>query len=250
MMTAPTWELLSASKKKKNKQTMRFSSLIFLLLFPFLLSAQNNKQSFKIVFYNVENLFDTANDSLTNDNEFTPKGERYWSNKKLNNKINKIAKTILAIGEWNPPDIIGLCEIENSFVLKKLTEHHLLKHLDYRSIHKESPDHRGIDVALLYRKYIFTPEKYNCIPIVTSDNDTLKTREILHIKGKLGTTENLHIFVNHWPSRYGGLMETAPLRKLTAQHVKDAINIVLQEDHRAKIICMGDFNDQPWDSRL
>ena len=116
------------------------------------------------MFYNVENLFDTENDSLINDEEFLPDGSRFWTKKKYFEKLNHIASTIVAIGGWTPPEIIGLCEIENRNVLDDLC-HFGLKNLDYRIVHKESPDKRGIDVALLYQKNAFKPLFYKALRV-------------------------------------------------------------------------------------
>ena len=114
-------------------------------------------ESVRVVFYNVENLFDINNDSLKNDDEFLPQGVRFWNENKFRKKINSIYKTLIAVGEWNAPGIIGLCEIENKFVLEKLISFTPLKKNNYRIIHYESPDNRGIDVALIYNPEILQP---------------------------------------------------------------------------------------------
>ncbi|OFX34635.1 MAG: hypothetical protein A2W90_12330 [Bacteroidetes bacterium GWF2_42_66] len=229
-----------------------FSICIILLLLPLqLLSQIQAENNFcKIMFYNVENLFDTEDNPSANDDEFTQAGDRHWTNKKLEQKIDRLAKVIVAAGAWESPELIGLCEIENLFVLEKLINHPLLKKSDYRIIHKDSPDHRGIDVALLYRKGLFFPESYSAIPILDEKGDTLPTREILHVSGNLQNKKTVHFFVNHWPSRYGGLMETDTSRKLAATYLKEAIRAMQKKELEAVIVCMGDFNDQPWDESL
>lgn len=196
------------------------------------------------MFYNVENLFDTENDPATNDDEFTPMGDRHWNTKKMNKKISNISKVIAAAGGWEKPAIIGLCEIENHFVLEQLCNHPLLRKYDYHIIHKESPDHRGIDVAMLYRKNLFSPENYSTIPII-NEQDTMATREILYVTGKFQNGETMHFFVNHWPSRYNGILETEPKRILAAKRLKQAIDKLQSQTPNVRIICMGDFNDQP-----
>ena len=117
--------------------------------------SQDITDSYKIMFYNVENLFDTYNDSLINDEEFLPTGDRFWNNHKYYSKLNNIYKVIVAVGGWNPPAIIGLCEIENRTVLEDLISNTPLSRIGYKIVHYESPDRRGIDVALLYRPELF-----------------------------------------------------------------------------------------------
>lgn len=232
---------------------MRFFPIILIFLYtPFFLFAQNTQEmrSYTIMFYNVENLFDTVDDPTTNDDEFTPHGERHWTSKRLDLKIERIAKVIVAAGKWENPAIIGLCEVENLFVLEKLTSHPLLKKSEYRIIHKDSPDHRSIDVAFLYRKELFNPINYSTIPIINENTDTIPTREILHVEGNFLNGKEYHFFVNHWPSRYGGLMETEGTRRLAAKHLKSAIDEIRGKFPEPRIICMGDFNDQPDDESL
>ncbi|MDX9882341.1 MAG: endonuclease [Prolixibacteraceae bacterium] len=228
-------------------------ALILLFLLPSYIFPQNQAEEtrYRILFYNVENLFDTEDHPFTNDDEFTPNGDRHWTNKKLEQKIDRLAKVVVAAsGAWESPGIIGLCEIENLFVLEKLVGHPLLKKAQYRIIHKDSPDHRGIDVAFLYRKNVFFPENYSAIPITSERGDTIATREILHVSGKFQNEKVFHFLVNHWPSRYGGLMETDADRKRAAGHLKNAIRNIMKNDPDANIICMGDFNDQPQDESL
>jgi len=229
-----------------------FSAIVLILIFPFSVLSQKpaERNSIRIMFYNVENLFDTIDDPETDDNEFTPQGDRHWTPKKFEKKIENTAKVIVAAGGWESPAIIGLCEIENQFVLEKLCNHPLLKKSDYHIIHKESPDHRGIDVALLYRKDLFIPETYSAIPVLNEKGDTLPTREILHVTGAFQDGRQFHFFVSHWPSRYGGLMETENGRKLAAKCLKQAVDNVQTERPDAGIICMGDFNDQPYDESI
>lgn len=232
---------------------MRFFPIILIFLFiPISLFSQPNcdKGNIKIMFYNVENLFDTVDDPATNDDEFTPQGDRHWTSKKLDQKIERTAKVIIAAGTWDSPAIIGLCEVENLFVLEKLANHPLLKKAGYRIIHKDSPDHRGIDVAMLYRKDLFSPYDYTTIPILTEDGDAIATREILHVAGSFPYGIKYHLFINHWASRYGGLMETESTRKLAAERLKQAIANIQFSSPDANIICMGDFNDQPTDESI
>jgi len=243
-MEDPTWELTSAIPN-----LMKISLVIFFFLFIFRTSAQDSKQ-FAIVFYNTENLFDWKNDSLTNDDEFTPDGDRHWTYNRFEKKIQNTSKVLLAAGKWTVPSIVGLCEVENRFVLDQLLKNTVLKSIPYRIIHKESLDPRGIDVALLYNPKDFYPVEYNYYPLVNKDGSVRNTREILYVSGILGGTDTIHVFVNHWPSRYGGLMETTDSRKLAAGLLKEKAFAILRKHKQAKIVIMGDFNDQPNDESI
>lgn len=202
------------------------------------------------MFYNVENLFDIDNDTLTADDEFTPDGVRRWSFTRWNQKTNRIAKVIIASGEEQGVGMVGLCEIENRNVLNRLVFDSPLRNLKYSIIHKESPDKRGIDVALLYKPKVYQPLENRFIPVTLAGDTTYKTRDILYTKGILLNTDTLHVFVNHWPSRYGGVSATIPLRCNAAQKLKHITDSVLSKNPNANIVIMGDFNDYPNDESL
>ena len=202
------------------------------------------------MFYNSENLFDIYNDSLTNDDEFTPEGERKWNNYRFYKKLNNLSKVIIGIGEWNPPSVIGFCEVENRFVLNKLIYETPLKNFDYKIIHFESPDRRGIDVAMLYRKSRFEPVFYCPVPIQFPDNPESKTRDILYVKGVLGGMDTVHFFVSHWPSRYGGYEDSKPRRMFVASVLRSKVDSIYNAVQNPNIIIMGDFNDEPWDESI
>jgi len=208
------------------------------------------KDEYTFMFYNVENYFDSENDSLTNDNEFTFEGDRRWNQGRLNDKTDRIAKVILAAGKWNPPVFVGLCEIENRNVLEFLTNNKTLSKFNYKIIQKDSPDQRGIDVAFLFRPDLFRPFDYQTILVSDPSDPTFKTREILQVSGVLNGCDTIHVFVNHWPSRYGGMMETVKFRKLAAETLKMAVLNIKSKFPGAKIICTGDFNDTPSDESL
>lgn len=204
----------------------------------------------RIVFYNVENLFDIYNDSLKRDDEFTPEGERNWNNKRFYKKLNNIYRVMMGVGEWNPPVIVGLCEVENRFVLNKLIYQTPLKTFDYKIIHEESPDRRGIDVALIYRSNGFNPIEHKTIGIRFPFDTASRTRDILYVKGILQEKDTVHLFVNHWPSRYGGYLETKPKREFVASVLRRQVDSLFLSDPDPKIVIMGDFNDEPWDESL
>jgi predicted extracellular nuclease len=216
------------------------------------MSAQvlSGKNEFSIMFYNTENFFDVENDSITRDDEFTKEGDRRWTSGKLHVKAERLAKVILAAGKWNAPVLIGLCEIENRDVLELLCKIEPLNRFHYKIVQKDSPDLRGIDVALIYRPDLFRPTDYLAIPVVDPDDKSFKTRDILQVSGVLNGCDTIHVFVNHWPSRYGGIMETQKYRRMAALTLKTSVQKVLSQQSKAKVVCMGDFNDTPADESL
>jgi len=216
------------------------------------LSGQDKSaiNEYTFMFYNTENFFDSENDSLTNDDEFTSIGDRRWNQGRMHTKAERLAKVILAAGKWNPPVFVGLCEIENLPVLELLTNLAPLNKYHYKIVQKDSPDERGIDVALIYRPELFNPFDYQTIPVVDTSDKSFKTRDILKVSGVLNGCDTLHVFINHWPSRFGGIMETLKYRRLAAETLKKAIHDLKTKYPYSKIICTGDFNDNPDDVSL
>lgn len=201
--------------------------------------------SSRCMFYNVENLFDTHNDSLTLDDEFTPHSARAWSYKKYLAKLNHIFKVISAVGNPQPPDMVGLCEIENRQVLKDLLHKTPLRQAGYLIVQEESPDHRGIDVALLFNPKHISLLKHNAITLRFPFDSTKATRDILYAKLLWHEHDTLHLFVNHWPSRWGGALLTEPYRCHAASVLRQQCDSLLRQQPHARIIIMGDFNDYP-----
>ncbi len=226
----------------------------FVLILFFLLTtktfSQKSNSPFSILFYNVENLFDTKNNQETNDDEFTPGGERHWTTKRLDKKILNTSKVILSTTMWDAPTIIALCEIENREVLLQLISATPLKAYPYKIIHKESPDHRGIDVAFIYNSDLFNPIRYKFYPLENKNGLVINTREILYVSGVTNNSDTLHFFVNHWPSRYSGLLETKGDRKLAAVLLREKVDELSGSAVLPKIIIVGDFNDQPSDESI
>jgi predicted extracellular nuclease len=201
---------------------------------------------FRVMFYNVENLFDTLDDPTKNDNDFLPDGKKNWTDERLTHKLNQLAKVIEHVGQERLPDIIGLCEVENQKVLTFLLQRTKLKEYDYFTIHFDSPDPRGIDVALLYRKSTFKPEKFTAYPVVlSSPNSERNTRDILYTKGKMPSGEHLHVFVNHWSSRVGGAEASEFKRVTAAQNLRRVVDSLFLQSLRSHVLIMGDFNDYP-----
>ena len=223
--------------------------LIFLLFIGgFNLFAQTNDSSKHVglLFYNVENLFDTWDDTLKADEEFLPYGEKHWTINRYNSKINKLYKTIIAAGGWDPPAIIGLCEIENKRVLNDLIYGTPLSKFNYKYKHFESPDSRGIDVALLYNEEVFKPVHAEPIPVYFKESTSYLTRDILYVKGFfVNALDTIHVFVNHWPSRRGGQLESESRRIQAAETLKMKVDRIFLESPGEGVLLMGDFNDDP-----
>ena len=234
----------------------QFISFLF-TVFLFIQTPQSQTKNYKIrtiAFYNVENLFDTIDNPDTFDEDFTSKGKNNYTSKIYWKKINRIGKVISEIGKEKTktsPAIIGLSEIENNDVLKDLINSKHLKKNQYQIIHYDSPDLRGIDVALLYQEKFFTPitqETYE-VKLWEESGKRIFTRDILLISGFLDN-EQIYILVNHWPSRRGGQIKSNPRRAKAAFVAQQTIDNIKKEDQKAKIIVMGDFNDDPIDESL
>lgn len=212
--------------------------------------TRRGDSAYRIMFYNVENLFSPLDDSLTADEEYTPTGMRGWTFTKLKRKIINISKVILSVGGWEPPEIIGLCEVENRAVLMNLITDGPLNAIGYKIVHQDSPDPRGIDVALLYRPDKFRLISYKAIPVRFPFEPTSRTRDILLVNGVTKTQDTLYLFVNHWPSRFGGYANTIQKRNRAADVLRLAIDSIRITNPGAKIIAMGDFNDNPYDESI
>jgi hypothetical protein len=216
-----------------------FLSLLFIsfsAVFP------QGELSVRVMFYNVENLFDTYNDSLRDDDEFLPGGVRRWTYGKYNRKINSIFKTVVAAGEWTPPALVAFCEVENRKVLEDLVYGTYLSKYDYNIIHEDSPDPRGIDVCLIYRKDQIAVMDYLYMVPSAFLKSGFASRSVLYMKGVI-LSDTIHFFINHWPSRRGGVLAGDDQRRLIAEMVRSkADSISNSYDGRARIIFMGDFN--------
>ena len=223
-------------------------TLIFLLLPFFVLSQSDDKELFS-VFYNVENLFDTIDNPNTRDNEFLPKSEKKWDTYRYNYKLNQLDKVFSEIvkkeNENRLPDIIGLCEVENKFVIDDLLKTKTFKNHTYKIIHKQSPDGRGIDCALL------VDEKFEVLNSdfikINNPKESRATREIVFGKLKF-KNQIINVFVNHWPSRWGGQEASNHKRVFVAKVLRKYIdNNTSESDFN---LIMGDFNDYPTNESL
>ncbi len=207
------------------------------------------RNEYTVVSYNVENLFDTVDDPKVDDEEFLPASEKQWNNERYQKKLSELARVISEVNPKELPEIVGLVEIENQQVLEDLIDSGRLKGQGYGIVHEDSPDARGIDVALIYRKDAFTEVAHEAIPVVMPDDPQFKTRDILHVTGKI-KDRTVHVFVNHWPSRIGGDEKTEPKRILAASILRKKVDQLLAEDPKAWIIIMGDMNDEPANKSL
>jgi hypothetical protein len=234
-----------------------FFITVFFICSNILTGQTNNNKKYlvnTIAFYNVENLFDTINDPKTWDDDRTPKGRDRWTSHIYKKKINNISKVIAEIGfdlTKEPPSIIGLCEIENRSVLEDLIKTESLSNENYEIIHFDSPDERGIDVAMLFKADRFTPTLSKTYPLYLKRKDGSRdyTRDHLLVSGYLDKNP-IHFIINHWPSRSGGQMRSEPGRILAGILNKKIIDSILELNPKANIISMGDFNDNPGDKSI
>jgi len=227
---------------------LRLSGILVLMSYlirPADASLKSDSVKIRIMFYNTENLFDVTDDPLTDDDDFLPTGLMRWNNVRYNKKINSLYKTIIAAGGWEPPAIVAMCEVENRKVLEDLVEGTNLSGYGYSIIHEDSPDTRGIDVCLIFRKDLVRIARYRYFKPETVGE--FRSRSILYAKCII-MDDTLHLLVNHWPSRRGGVLAGDELRdKISAKAtaVVDSINAL--SPGQQKIIITGDFNCSPED---
>jgi endonuclease/exonuclease/phosphatase family metal-dependent hydrolase len=230
----------------------RFISALLILSF-ISTEVSGQKRQYKVAaigFYNLENLFDTLDSKDTRDTEFTPRGSNVWDTYKYRKKLSNLSRVISELGTDITPDglaILGVCEIENRNVLEDLVKQPSIDHRNYEIVHYESPDRRGIDNALLYNPKYFKPVRSRNIEVLIIEPktlDTTYTRDILYVAGELDG-ELIHIMVNHWPSRSGGEKRSQYKRNYAASVVKSVADSLREADALAKIIVMGDLNDDP-----
>ena len=199
-----------------------------------------------VVNYNVENLFHPAHDSLKDDLEWTPEGERRWSYTRYYAKEENIARVLTNIGEWDGVDVVGLQEVENAMVVKRLC--YTLRRGEYDFVHYESPDPRGIDVALIYKKALIDTLHTECIQVKgEKDGEPLITRDILYVSAMVDKRDTIHFFVCHLPSQRGGAAESEWKREAAKRVLQQAIDSVYAVHPQAHIIVMGDMNSAPKD---
>ncbi|MBO9583161.1 MAG: endonuclease/exonuclease/phosphatase family protein [Flavobacterium sp.] len=249
--------------------------LLFFLSLSVLFGQSKKYKIHTVAFYNFENLYDTVDDAFTNDDEWTPNGAQHWTVEKYEQKLKNLARVISEIGTpENPsaPTLIGCAEVENRNVLENLIQQPKLHPLDLGIIHFDSPDKRGIDVALLYQKKYFRPTSYSNIPLIIYKKENLKKEEEMEVlddetevkkenKNRIFTRdqllvsgfleeEEIHIIVNHWPSRSGGEKATSLFREAAGKLNRKIIDSLQQINPQAKVLTMGDFNDGPFNKSI
>jgi endonuclease/exonuclease/phosphatase family metal-dependent hydrolase len=227
-----------------------YAVILILLCVCGLAQAQRDSCSLLISFYNVENLYDPDNDSLFRDDDFTPEGLYHWTYGKYAKKVNNIAKVLIAMGEGEPPDIAAMAEVENDRVFQRFCYHSPLRKFNYAYIHFDSPYLRGVETGMLYRKGRLRIIHHEPIAIVFPFEPTTKNRDILYVVVETLQGDSLHLFVNHWTSRYGGYGATVPKRNYYAQVLRHRVDSLLSLNPASKIIIMGDFNDYPTDESV
>jgi hypothetical protein len=206
---------------------------------------------FTFIFYNTENLFDATNDSLTDDEEFLPEGDRRWTYTRYYRKLQSVAKVILSAGDTVPPAFVGLCEVENRGVAEALVMMTPLSRYDYGILHFDSKDTRGIDLCLLYNRELASPIASRAIYPVSVEGDNLHlSRPILYAKMKIGE-KTLHLLLNHWPSRRGGVLAAAAVRRGLTDYIIAFTDSIFEADGKeSAVIIAGDLNCTPLDDDI
>ena len=221
-----------------------FLFLTVCILFPSVLCSQ---QSMTVMFCNAENLFDPEDDPLKDDDAYTPDGDYRWTRSRYWDKLDAISKVIVAADEEQAPALVGLSEVENETALTDLTARAALREVGYRFVMTDSPDRRGIDVALLYRRNYFKLIGQESLRVNLKPYGGSATRDILHVTGMLENLDTLDVYVCHWPSRYNGTEQTEPFRMCAARVVRASVDSIFKVRRKPYVIIMGDFNEGPDD---
>ena len=220
---------------------------IFFLGFIFILGSilvrcQPQYDTLYLAFWNQENLFDTIDDPSIDDEAFLPNGEMEWTEDRLDKKMYNMARIIRKMNDGNGPDILGVCEVENQAVLDDMVNR-FLSDLEYKSAYLESPDNRGIDNGLIFKKEKFKLLNVQADTVYLADG--WPTRLIYGANLLTSENKKITVFVNHWPSRSGGQKESEPKRIAAAHTLRSAVDRIFQADSNSNIFIIGDFNDDP-----
>ena len=221
---------------------MKYLRLILISLFSIGCGFLFAQDPLTIISYNVENLFDCQHDSLKNDSSFLPDGMHHWSYYRYQNKIDRIAKVVVNIGGWESVPLVGLCEVENNHCLEDLC--YRLKRFSYRYVHYESPDERGVDVALLYDSTQVKILNSKPLPVNLQGD---KTRDVLYACCQLNKDDTVHVMVCHLPSKLGGSGATQWKRDMAKRVIQQQIDSLLAFSSTANIVVMGDMNSEATD---
>jgi len=211
-----------------------------------------NSDTVRMAFYNVENLFDLVdNPKIEGEDQFLPGGEKDWTRERLNKKLADLSKVIAALGNGtSAPAVLGLCEVENSSVLEELLDNDVFSKGNFKYLHKDSPDKRGIDVCLAYNADIVSVLDWEALKIKFPKEPDYTSRDIVYAHLDIKQSDKIHLFVNHWPSRYNGKEISEPRRMQAALTINEKVETILTKNPNAKIVLMGDFNDEPTDRSI
>jgi len=213
-------------------------------------AQKNSTHKVAIAFYNCENFFDPADNPAKDDDEFTPQGKYHYTQKVYEQKLHNIATVLQSMNGGDGPAIIGLAEVEDNTVLNDLVHQPELARRNYKYEWYDGPDPRGINVAMIYDPVLFVMLHSEPLHVDLSGvGGKSLTRDVLHVYGILNG-DTVHVFVNHWPSRTGGEDESGPRRTIAAKVNRDTIDAIMNTDPGAKIIVMGDLNDNPADNSI
>ena len=221
---------------------MKYSRLIMTTVFIIKCGFLFAQDPLTIISYNVENLFDCQHDSLKNDSSFLPDGMHHWTYYRYQTKIDRIAQVVVNISGWNPVPLVGLCEVENAHCLHDLC--YRLKRFNYRYVHYESPDERGVDVALLYDSTQVKILNSKPLPVNLQGD---QTRDILYACCLVNKRDTIHAMVCHLPSQLGGSGATQWKRNMAKQVIQQQIDSIFALHPAANIVVMGDMNSEPMD---
>jgi len=239
---------------------MKHTNYFLLTVFVFLCITSNSQEIDKskkysalaIGFWNVENLYDTLNDPLKNDEEFLPNGANAWTGPRYKVKLQRMAEVISKMGVDAVPDglaAFGLCEIENKSVLEDLAKEPLIANRNYKVVLIEGPDGRGVDPAFMYNPKYFKLTSAQSIPVPMVTDTTYHTRDELLVSGEM-MGEKMHFIICHWPSRRGGALASEPNRISAGKTARKIVDSLLKDDPKVKVVLMGDLNDDPKDASV
>ena len=230
---------------------MNRKSILVFLFFAISLTVYAQTKPYKIVFYNLENFFDTVNDPEVLDDEFTPEGPKKWTQDKYDKKLHNMERVFFDIAAINKdyPVVIGVSEVENRNVLEDIVAAPKLAPANYRIVHHDSPEARGVDVAFFYRADVFKLEGEKAIRTIIPSLPNFKTRDILTMWGKIDG-EDFLFMVGHWPSRLGGKEASEYKRIAVGEQMRSIAGSVKQIRPDVKVVLMGDFNDDPTDPSI
>ena len=225
--------------------------VLFVMIFCLWTVPVSGQDALTLLFYNTENFFDPFDDSLTLDDAYTPEGDHCWTFERFRKKSYRLYKLFVAAGDhlsgWDPPAMIALAEVENGYVLHYLLHETPFRSFDYGVVHYDSPDRRGIDVALLYDRKRTEVLASRPLPVRFEGDTVHRTRDILYVLVRTTAGDTLALFINHWPSRRGGYLASAPRRMAAARVLAAALDTLSRRSGRGRVVVAGDFNDEPGD---